>query len=102
MNKKDIMQSFTTEHVYTIDSYDLDKIISEYINHPFEFVPTEEASNDTVHRFSVDTNAGKDESELVCRLRSGKQESYCTSSVLDLMCRDGLLEEGIYMVEVCW
>jgi len=67
----------------------------------FEFEPLEEVSNDTSYRFDVSKKPIVSGAEKA-KLKGGAYEMYCAGEVLDCLCEDGFIEEGEYLINVCW
>ncbi len=68
----------------------------------FSFVADQEASNDSIHEFSVSNPADYiDEEEMEEFKKTGKY-SFLTDSILNDMCEKGEIEPGDYIINVCW
>lgn len=107
---------FKTKTVHEIDSFALDDLIAEtYGLEGFE--GTLESPNDSTHSFLVRKPEnqyphGPAESREVL-LKYAKEnvdkiiaakccEHYVLGDILDDMCAKGVIEEGEYLVNVCW
>ncbi len=69
----------------------------------FEMVDNGEWSNDSSHRFDVEPKVGDYEKEDAAKFRTdGKPRGLSNGDVLNILCEDGWLVPGSYLVEVCW
>ena len=97
---------------YTKIDYDvIDRIVylfygrsPERSNMPhFEMVCNGEWCNDSSHQFDVDGKIGQYEREDAAKFRKdGKPRGLSNADVMNILCADGWLEPGAYLVEVCW
>lgn len=93
-------------------SYDeIDRIVYDYYGHSdakfkmphFEMVCNGEWCNDTSHQFDVDGKIGQYERKDAEKFRNdGKPRGLSNRDVMNILCADGWLEPGQYLVEVCW
>lgn len=91
-----------TENVITIDSEELVELAEKQYGGSFEIIATEEWNNDSTHRFDVKPEVKEYAKEKEIKIRNGEYPMYCASTVLNCLCKDGILKPAIYMVEVCW
>lgn len=89
----------------------IDRIVYLYYGHSdsefgtfhYEFVVNGECSNDSSHQFSVDglldSYCEADAAEF---RKDGKPRGLSNGDVLNILCQDGWLGPGEYLVEVCW
>jgi Zn-finger nucleic acid-binding protein len=89
----------------------IDRIVYRYYGHSdgkfaiphFEMACNGEWSNDTSHQFTVEPKVGSYEAEDAAKFRKdGKPRGLSNGDVLNILCQDGWLEPGEYLVEVCW
>jgi hypothetical protein len=83
---------------------DINEIVRTYYGHgEFEMVVNGEWGNDSSHQFDVepvvDNYAKKDAEKF---RRGDKPRDLSNGDVLNILCEDGWLEPGQYLVEVCW
>lgn len=89
------------ETVFDVDYGWLERTVKEKYGQKFCFVSSMECGNDTSHRMTVD---GRDDDPEELQKFKDTGYSWCITAELLMndMCRDGELEPGIYVVEVCW
>lgn len=89
----------------------IDRIVFENYGHSegefvmpyYEFVVNGECSNDSCLQFSVTGEIGKYTKNDAAKFRQdGKPRDLSNGDVLNILCQDGWLEPGEYLVEVCW
>jgi hypothetical protein len=69
----------------------------------FEMVCHGEWCNDSCHQFDVDGKIGKYVAKDAAKFRKdGKPRGLSNGDVMNILCADGWLEPGRYLVEVCW
>lgn len=92
---KDYNDKFTIETVYSINCFELEKIIQEIFNlDEYSIVCAIESSNDVYYKMSVEPFK-QDKEEL-------NDENTHPSTFLDEMCFRGLIIPGDYLIEVSW
>lgn len=93
-----------TQHVHLVDHKELDRFIEEaYGLEGYSFVATEQAPNQSDHPFTVDgTYDADDDYDDIRDIKRGKVPLFRTQLLLDIMCKDGLLPAGNYLVNVAW
>lgn len=108
-----VRHEFKVERVAHVKiSYDvIDRIVYLFYGHDagkfemphFEMVCNGEWGNDTSHQFTVgpkiDSYAAKDAAKF---RKDGKPRGLGNGAVMNILCQDGWLEPGQYLVEVCW
>ena len=78
---------------------EVDELISGAYGIDFEFVPYEEACNDTEHTFSVEPEPlGEYDRSMLER----KDYHFMTRSLLCDLCHQGKIDAGDYLVKVSW
>ena len=92
------------ETIYRV-SYDaLEEFVKEVYGGDFDFVANGEYSNDSSHEFDVSDDTEDlflDEEELA-KARSGDLDDFGNDDILQLLCVDGYIDPGTYIVQVCW
>lgn len=91
-----------TSVTHYVDSEDLSNYIEQFYGQPYNFVPDQEAGNDSEHHFLVTGTLGPDEETSVKEFIAGEGYTFIAQALLDDLCRELLLEPGEYIVEVCW
>lgn len=72
-------------------------------NSSYAFAVVEECRNDTIHEFVVDGILDDYAEEHAARFREIGDPGYLMNGdILNILCQDGWLEPGTYLVEVCW
>jgi hypothetical protein len=97
---------------FRIDYHVIDDIVHKYYGnggstneyHPaYEFVAVGECHNDTVYEFEVDGVLDSYAKEHASRFQEdGNPGGLRNGVILNILCQDGWLEPGTYLVEVCW
>jgi hypothetical protein len=97
MKKKTIIEMGWTE---------LEKLVKEHYGFDYDFVAGEEASNDSVTKFTVAARMDGMESEEWDRIEISKGHpsttQYNAYILLGKLAEDGHLEPGEYLIRVCW
>lgn len=78
---------------------EVDELISEAYGIDFEFVPCEEAGNDSQHTFSVEP---KPLGEYNRSKLERKNYDFMTRSLLCDLCHQDKIDAGNYLVKVSW
>ncbi len=83
---------------------ELETLVKEALGQPFEFVPDQEASNDSTHSFSVDGSDPDDydQKKVDEFIKHGKWSNWLALPLMNTLCKMGKLEKGEYLVNVCW
>lgn len=106
-------REFHLERVSHIEiDYDvIDRIVYLFYGHSdgkfamphFEMVPHGEWGNDSSHQFDVEPVISKYEEKDAAKFRKdGKPRNLSNGDVMNILCQDGWLEPGKYLVDVCW
>ncbi len=94
-----------------IDWHIIDELVYDFYGHSddkfklphFEMVPHGEWCNDSSHRFNVEPKVGRYAKKDAEKFRKdGKPRNLCNADVMNILCEDGWLAPGEYIVEVCW
>lgn len=88
----------------------IDEIVYDFYGHETQFgipyfglVTNGVWGNDSSHQFNVEPDVGawaKKDAEKF--RRDGKPRGLCNADVMNILCEDGWLAPGKYLVEVCW
>jgi hypothetical protein len=93
----------TTVH---IDAFALEKWFKSVFGKELEFVATTECDNDSSHEFDVDgivdNNTYDKQAEAFIYGDRKSAPNYGINSVLNVLCRDGFIPAGEYVVSVSW
>lgn len=94
----------TTQAINLLDYKELERFAREaYKLGDYKFAAVEVCENDSDHAFHVstlDADALLDDEEDVKLIRSGHVPLFRNGLLLDLLCTDGLLPAGNYVVQV--
>ena len=88
---------------FEVDYGDFDRFVEEIYGGRFEFVAINEANNYSNYTFEVteeDINDIDEEDEIA--IRKGKYPMYCAHTVFALLCKDGYIPKGEYIIDVFW
>jgi len=93
-----------TKVVHEIDYGELEKFATEvYDLKDYCFVAVQECRNDTVSEFTVDGEIDDYEREEVAQIHETKDvPCYQNGLLLNMLCRDGYIPGGTYLVDVRW
>lgn len=89
---------------FHVDCYDLDEFITHhYAPIDYCFVADMESSNDVSHTFGLTfgDKLSKWDIEKIEKFKQGKG-SYMTATLLQDLCNRGLIDPGLYVINVCW
>jgi hypothetical protein len=94
---------YETKTINEIDYRDLDTFIQkEYGWKEYEFVAVEECSNDSYHSFDVDGNLDTCDLSSIDKWKNGGFVHYSNHTIMNMLCRDGHIPAGNYIVSVSW
>ena len=93
--------------VRVVDYHEVDRLVNDTYGGTFEFLSAQESSNDVDHLFHVDGKLDADDEDEVAEVKvireGGSQiDSFGAQLWLDVLCADGHITAGAYLVEVCW
>lgn len=100
-----------TETVTTIEYGELEDLVKKtYGIKDYEFVAVEECGNDSSHRFTptekkeLDPNNVLDKYDLETleKIKAGNVPNYSNHVIFQDLVNCGVLEPGVYIVEVSW
>jgi hypothetical protein len=105
-----VRHEFKVERVAHVKiDYDvIDRIVYLFYGHDngesdFCMVWNGEWGNDSSHQFDVEPVIDKYEAKDAAKFRKdGKPRNLSNEAVMNILCQDGWLEPGKYLVEVCW
>lgn len=83
---------------------DLNKFISEMYDMDFNIIHDQECSNDyVVELFAEKNGLGECEKKQVAEWsKEGGKTYYLASSILCDLCDKDLVDEGAYLIDICW
>lgn len=90
----------TTMTIHRAGYRDVEKAAAEHYGINYSFPATQECGNDTSHQFRV--GAGDLEEEDEAEVRAGKVPMYNNGALLEVLCKDGHIPAGDYVIEVFW
>jgi len=92
------------ETVHRVKWSDLERFATEvYGLDDYNFCCVQECGNDSQHRFIAHDTLSQTDKREADAIRTTKQvPSYRNALLIDMLCTDGHMGEGTYLVEVCW
>jgi hypothetical protein len=95
---------FKKEVIFRADSSDLDNFINkEYGTKIYEFVADQESGNDVSHSFTVSGKLSDWDKKALKKFNVHYPAGGpITHILLNDLCRQGKIESGRYIVDVCW
>jgi hypothetical protein len=87
--------------VLCIDSNDFDKFVSDIFKCNYEFIPEHEAYNGCYYLFKATKEIPDYDKAEAVEVRVGK-EMHNTHLIFDVLCQDGHIDEGEYLIKVYW
>ena len=92
---------FKEECVKIIDSQNFKRFVESIYGGSYDFESCEESNNDSSHKFSVskDDYLYDDDAK---KIRSGNYPDFSARNLLRCLLEDGHIEEGTYIIDVCW
>lgn len=93
-----------TGPVFVIDYGEFDKMVQENFNWPeFEIVAREEMNNgDDKLYINVSGEPVDYEREDMIEFLDGDRKYVSTNTILNALCKKGVIQEGNYIIEVWW
>lgn len=98
---KDILNA-TRRVMFEVDWHDLEEAINKHYGKDYEFVPDIECGNDSSHDFRVDGKVNQYDQERLDEFKETGDYNFLAGTLLNDLCRQGLIEPGDYLVQVCW
>ena len=93
---------FKLETKYTIDSFDFNDFLTSKYGGDFEFVAQEEANNGSSYKYTVDGKLDNIDDNDIEDVRNGDYGDVQVCDILDVLCADGHIEAGKYLISVSW
>lgn len=94
---------YKKETFFTVNYSDFEELVKKLYGIEYRFAAFEECSNDTVHAFyRVNGNLSYYELEDLEDFKSGEKQSFMASILLADLCKQGYIEPGNYLIDVCW
>lgn len=90
--------------VMLVNSFDFETFVKNtYGVKDYYFVAVQECNNDSHHLFKVDGKIDKwDEEEAKKIIETKDVPCYTNRLLFQMLCRDGHIPQGYYLVEVSW
>ena len=88
----------------TIDYAEWERVVAEiYSAKGWSFVADHEGNNDSNYSFDVNGKMDDwDEGHLKEFKKDCNKGGWVTQVLLDDLCRNGIINPGVYLIEVCW
>ena len=91
--------AFKKEVIFSIDSSDFNDFLIGKYGGDFEFMAQEEGDNGASYDYNVDGGYDLEEQEAD-EIRNGDYGDYFVSDILDVLCADGHIEAGKYLISI--
>ena len=91
-----------TATTHYVNAENLEEYVLMVYGQEYNFVADQECGNDSEHHFLVTGTVGPYEEESIQDFIKDGSYSFIAQALLDDLCRELLLEQGEYIVEVCW
>ena len=94
----------TKKTIISVNNRELEKLAKQIYNlKSYSFVEVEECGNDSSHSFYVDGDIDPlDQADFV-KIKNGEEvPKYCNMLLLNILCADGHIEKGEYVIKVSW
>jgi hypothetical protein len=101
----DFILKFKHRELYTVDYHDLERFVKKCYPSikEYDFPAVEECGNDTDHEFNVTGNLAKCDATSASDIKmTGNVPLWHNHVVLDMLCADGFIPAGNYLVKVSW
>lgn len=94
----------TKRTIFEVEYGNLEEFVESKYGGRFCFISTHEATNDNVYEFTVKKGNMNNEfnQKDAEKIRQGDYPMYSVGKVFNVMADDGFIEEGTYMVDVCY
>lgn len=94
----------TKKTMIEVDYHEVECLIQEtYGIKEYNIACAEETGNDTALSYTISPEEADEYTlESIEKMRSGKEVSYRTQSIMDDLCFRGLIEAGDYVIEISW
>ncbi len=99
------MKEFPVRQVFILDYSDFDDLTKEVYGRKYDFVPSEEANNDSSYYYSNVVAEPLDEyeaNELLKFQNKVSDVNWFAGSLLQDMCFKKVIPPGNYLIQVCW
>jgi len=88
---------------FEVDWHDFEDLVKKVYGQDYEFVADQECGNDSSHTFSASSKELDEyEAERVKEFKDTGEYNYLAGELFNDLCRQGKIEEGSYIVNVCW
>src|SRR5688572_27802165 len=100
---QEIELKVTKKEYFEVDSYDFEELIRNvYKQEDYSFVADIECGNDSQHSFVVEKNIDEYHEGKLWEFKVGGKQGYIAGTLLNDLARKGIIEEGNYLINVCW
>lgn len=104
------MRKATKRSIIDMDYNELEDLVNKVYgndksrrNGGFCFQADMECGNDTTHEFSVTGNLEDEDPEYVEAIRAGNfNKSWLTGTILNMLCVEGHIEKGNYLISISY
>lgn len=83
--------------------HDLEDAVFKHYGKRLDFINDQECSNDSYHKINVKKKLLSNyEQKRLDDFKAGETPSYITKTLLTDMCNSDVIEQGEYLICVCW
>lgn len=93
---------FNKKEYICCDYSDLEDLINKTYGGNCEIPDMEEAHNYSSKEIKVDGLISVYQTKNEAIIREGKYPSYSLSLIMNMLCKDGLIESGNYLINISW
>lgn len=91
-----------TNQKIPVNSNTIDLIVQQAYGVPYQFLNYAEASHLGPYEYLIDGVLSEPEKEIAEKLKAGFISYECGKSVMNLLCSDGHIVPGFYVVRIVW
>lgn len=92
-----------SELTHFVGCNDFEEFVKHHYGREFSFVESKECGNNTDHAYTVTEDVSDFDDREIREFKESGYTSYCMpSTLLNDLCRRGLIESGNYVISVCW
>lgn len=98
------LKKFEKFEVISVDYSDLEDLVQRVYSQPdYSFVSSEELGNDSQKLYKgIDGKLDKWEEDDIRSFRENGECNYKGNAILNDLCRNGYLQPGNYLIDICW